>query len=130
MDRQCPNKDRGGGVMLIVPIKLNPKIREDLNHLNKTFFGSLWIECNMTTKNEFRKKQLINISYNPKKTLNHLFLEQLSQSIDSAITEKLVEPSQSKFILVLEIVNCSFIKHLFKKKKHNFIGVDRENLAM
>ena len=87
MDRQCPNKDRGGGVMLIVPIKLNPKIREDLNHLNKTFFESLWIECNMTTKNEFKKKQLINISYNPKKTLYHLFLEQLSQSIDSAITE-------------------------------------------
>ena len=62
-------------------------LREDLNHLNRTFFESIWIECNMTTNSTSKQKQLINISYNPSKTLYHLFLEQLSLSIDFAVTE-------------------------------------------
>ena len=49
LDRQSPEKDRGGGVILVVPTKLNLKLREDLNHLNKTFFESIWIERKMTT---------------------------------------------------------------------------------
>ena len=34
-----------------------------------------------------QNKNLINISYNPRETLFHLFLEQLSLSIDFAVTE-------------------------------------------
>ena len=41
----------------------------------------------MTTNSTSKQKQLINISYNPSKTLYHLFLEQLSLSIDFAVTE-------------------------------------------
>ena len=46
-DRETMLKDRGGGVMVIVPKSLNPKIRKDLIHLNKNLFESLWIECNL-----------------------------------------------------------------------------------
>ena len=38
-------KTEGGGVMLIVSITMNPKIREDLNHLSKIFFEGIWTEC-------------------------------------------------------------------------------------
>ena len=49
LDRQGPRKARGCGVILIVPTKLNPKLREDFSHLNKTFLESIWIECDMAT---------------------------------------------------------------------------------
>ena len=41
----------------------------------------------MTTNSTTKQKQLINISYIQRKTLYHLFLEQLSLSIDFAVTE-------------------------------------------
>ena len=50
-------------------------------------FESLWIECHLTNDTRKKQKQLINISYNPKKNLTACFLEQLSTSIDHAITE-------------------------------------------
>ena len=73
--------------MLVVPKISNPKLRKDLNHTNPINFESLWIECNITSDLTFRKKQLINISYNPSKNLLDSFLEELSTSIDYAITE-------------------------------------------
>ena len=36
-DREEPNREKGGGVMLIIPACLNPKTRDDLNYLNKNF---------------------------------------------------------------------------------------------
>ena len=69
--------------MLVVPKILNPKLRKDLNHTNPINFESLWIECNISSDLTFRKKQLIKISYNPLDS----FLEELSTSIDYAITE-------------------------------------------
>ena len=86
-DRETMLKDRGGGVMLIVPKSLHPKIRKDLNHLNKNLFESLWIECNLNNNAHYKKKQLINISYNPTKSSMDSFLEELSTSIDFAVTE-------------------------------------------
>ena len=47
-DRETLLKERGGGVMLIDPKSLNPKIRKDLNHLNKNLYESLWIEYNLS----------------------------------------------------------------------------------
>ena len=80
-------KKCGGGVMLVVPKILNPKLRKDLNHTNPINFESLWIECNISSDLTFSKKQLIIISYNPSKNLLNSFLEELSTSIDYAITE-------------------------------------------
>ena len=86
-DRDTPTKECGGGVMLIIPSSLNPKLRNDLNYMNKKYFESLWIECSMNNNSPNKQKQLINVSYNPNKCLYHQFLEDLSISIDHAIVE-------------------------------------------
>ena len=54
--------------MLSIPKTLNPKLRKDLNHLDEQFFESLWIECSLNNDTASKCKQLINISYNPKKS--------------------------------------------------------------
>ena len=58
--------------MLFVPKSLNPKERKDLNYLNKESFESLWVECKINHGTN-EKKQLINISYNPNKSLINNF---------------------------------------------------------
>ena len=73
--------------MLFVPKSLNHKIRKDLNYMDARKFESLWIECNMTNDTKKKQKQLINIGYNSNKELTAVFLEELSTSIDHAITE-------------------------------------------
>ena len=73
--------------MIIVPKNLNPKLRRDLVHTNELDFESVWIECNINNDVSNKKKQLINVSYNPNKALLNIFLEELSTSIDYAITE-------------------------------------------
>ena len=86
-DRKLTKKMRGGGAMIIVPKNLNPKLRKDLVHTNEHDFESLWIECNINNDVSNKKKQLINVSYNPNKALLNSFLEELSTSIDYAVTE-------------------------------------------
>ena len=54
--------------MLLVPKSLHPKERKDLNHLNQKLFESLWVECNLNNNSSMKRKQLINISYNPQKS--------------------------------------------------------------
>ena len=56
--------------------------------MSKNTFESLWIECKLTNSLSEKSRQLINISYNPQKKLYNSFLEELSTSIDYAITEK------------------------------------------
>ena len=73
--------------MIFVPRVLNPKQRPDLNYMNKDSFESIWIECNMSNVQSDKNKQLIDVSYNPKKNLIVPFLEELSTSIDFAIVE-------------------------------------------
>ena len=85
-DRKTTLKDRGGGVMLVVPKSLNRKLRKYLNHLNKNLFESLWIECNLNNNTANKKKRLININYNPTKSLTDSFLEEFSSRIDFAVT--------------------------------------------
>ena len=77
---------KGGGIMLLVPKSLHPKERKDLNHLNQKVFESLWVECSLNNNSSMKRKQLINISYNPQTSLTDAFLE-LSTSIDYAIVE-------------------------------------------
>ena len=94
-DREAPNREIGG-VMLIIPASLNPKTRNDLNYLNKKLSESLWIECSLNNSTSNRQKQLINISYNPKKTYYQQFLEELSLTTDNDVRpkQKLFEPKR------------------------------------
>ena len=73
--------------MIIAPKHLNPKLRKDLKKLNQNHFESLWIECSLNTDHSNKKKHLINIGYNPHKSLYIDFLEELSDSIELAIVE-------------------------------------------
>ena len=66
--------------MLIIPKYLNLKVRKDLNLMNKNYFEILWVECNINCQVLRRQRQLINIFQN-------FFLEDLSSSIDRAVTE-------------------------------------------
>ena len=86
-DRKSNEKKKGGGVILAVPKSLNPKKRPDLSHMSKNIFECLWIECKLTNLLSEKSRQLINISYNPQKKHYNSFLEELSTSIDYAITE-------------------------------------------
>ena len=76
-DREAPNRENGGGDMLITPACLNPKTRNDLNYLNEEHFESFWIECNLNNSTSNKQKQLINIIYNPKKAYYHQIFEEL-----------------------------------------------------
>ena len=47
-----------------------------------------WVECNVNTNTiQRQRKQLINVSYNPCKSLHHDFLEDLAMSIDHVVVE-------------------------------------------
>ena len=85
-DRETMLKDRGGGVMLIVPKSLNPKIKKDLNHLNKNLFENLWIECNLNNNAHNKKSNSSASTTTPKSSIDS-FLEEVSTSIDFLVTE-------------------------------------------
>ena len=85
-DRKSNEKQQGGGVMIIAPKHLNPKLRKDLKKLNPNHFESLWIECNLNTDHSNKKKHSINVSYNPHKFL-YIDFSELSDSIEQAIVE-------------------------------------------
>ena len=104
-DGKLGNKTKGGGVyMLIIPKTLNPKSRNDLNCMNKNQFESLRVECNFNNDPTNKNRQLINISYNPSKSLIDPFLEELSTSIDIAIVE-------NKPITLMGDFNIYFFNH-------------------
>ena len=96
---------KGGGVLLIVPRKLNQKLRVDLA-FKSTLFDTLWVEI---TCPKIKKVYLINISYNPKKPLYEEFLEQSARSIDRAITE-------NKTIIMMGDYNINYLEN---KEKQN-----------
>ena len=72
---------KGGGVLLIAPRKLNPKLRVDLA-LKSTLFDSLWVEINCP---KIKKIYLINLSYNPKKILYEEFGNKEKQNLETII---------------------------------------------
>ena len=63
--------------MLLVPKKLNPKVRHDLNDMHKTY-DSIWIEFNagLNTKD---RTTLLNLAYNPNRNNKTDFLEDLAK---------------------------------------------------
>ena len=68
--------------MLLVPKKLNPKVRHDLSIMHKKD-DSIWIEFKAgLNKND--RTTLLNLAYNPNKNIKTDFLEDLAKSIDHA----------------------------------------------
>ena len=68
--------------MLLVPKKLNPKVRHDLNNMHKKY-DSIWIEFKAgLNKND--RTTLLNLAYNPSRNNKTDFLEDLAKSIDHA----------------------------------------------
>ena len=55
-------KNKGGGILLFVPKKFQPKARNDLETMSKDHFESVWVECKTN-----KKPALINLAYCPKK---------------------------------------------------------------
>ena len=86
-DRESNEKQQGGGVMIIAPKHLNPILRKDLNKLEPNHFESLWIECSLTNDNCNKKKHLINVNYNPHKTLHFDVFKELLGSKELAIVD-------------------------------------------
>ena len=75
-------KLKGGGVMLLVPKKLSPKVRHDLNNMHKKY-DSIWINFKPgLIKND--RITLLNLAYNPQRNNKTDFLEDLAKSIDHA----------------------------------------------
>ena len=68
--------------MLLVPKKLNPKVRHDLNNMHKKY-DSIWIEFKAgLNKND--RATLLNLAYNPNRNNKTDFLEDLAKPIDHA----------------------------------------------
>ena len=68
--------------MLLVPKKLNPKVRNDLNNMQKKY-DSIRIEFKAgLNKND--RTTLINLAYNPNRNNKTDFLEDQAKSIDHA----------------------------------------------
>ena len=68
--------------MLLVPKKLNPKVRHDLNNMHKKY-DSIWIEIEAGLNKNDRTTLLI-LAYNPNRNNKTDFLEDLAKSIDHA----------------------------------------------
>ena len=69
--------------MLLVPKKLKPKVRHDLNNMHNKTYDSIWIEFKAgINKND--RLALLNLAHNPNRNNNLVFLADLAKSIDHA----------------------------------------------
>ena len=84
-DRKCVDKTKGGGILLYIPFQLEPKELPDLYLCETELFESIWIEFELPQLASHVNKVLLNVSYNPQKSLSGLFLENLSKSIEVAM---------------------------------------------
>ena len=55
-DRDTPTKECGGGVMFLISSSLNPKVRNDLNYMNKKIFESLWVKRRVNNNSSNKQK--------------------------------------------------------------------------
>lgn len=101
-NKELTNKTKGGGVLLLVPQALKPKIREDLNLF--TIYENIWIEYQIGPS-----KKLLNISYCPNKCQMNHFLDELTKNIDNAITE-------NKSITLMGDYNINYLNEDEKEK--------------
>ena len=83
--RKSTTKSKGGGILLYIPIQLEPKEKPKLNLCNVEHFESIWVELKLQKTSSQVNKVLLNVSYNPEKSLYGLFLDDLSKSIEAAM---------------------------------------------
>ena len=72
--------------MLIIPRKLAPKLRENLNLFDEEKNKSVWVERKTKFYIASKEQMLINLCYNPNKTIFIDFLEKLTINIDNTFT--------------------------------------------
>ena len=94
------NRAKGGGVLLLIPKYLNPKLRSDISELCDTF-ESLWVECKSPC--EPNKNILINVSYCPHKHLVDCFFDQLAADVSAAYNE-------GKEVYLFGDYNCNYLQ--------------------
>ena len=64
-----------------------PKLRPDLNLIDKKKYESVWVECKTTFNISSKEKMLVNLCYNPSRSNFFVFfLEQLTLNIDNAFS--------------------------------------------
>ena len=85
-NKKCTGQHAGGGTLLLIPKKFNPKIREDLNYLRPSHFEGLWVEYSPIISKK-SKRQIIAFAYNPHKQFNEIFIEDTLKGIDYAASE-------------------------------------------
>ena len=84
-ERKCVDKTKGGGILLYILYKLEPKEIPDQNLCDTELFESLWVELKGPQVASHVNKVLLNVLYNPQKSFSGLFLDNLSESIDVAM---------------------------------------------
>ena len=92
-------RSKGGGVMLLIPKSLKPKLRTNLAEI-QPMFESLWVECNSVHASGDRV--LINVSYCPHKCYNDVFFDQLASDVSAAYSER-------KEVFLLGDYNCDYL---------------------
>ena len=78
-DRKCVDKTKGGGILLYIPYKLEPKELSELNLCNTELFESIWVELKLHKVVSHENKVLLNVSFSPQKSFSGLFLDNLSK---------------------------------------------------
>ena len=63
-DRIQTAKTKGGGIIIYIPKRLEPRLRDDLKCFPDTNFESLWVELSIQ-----KKICVLNLSYCPEKNL-------------------------------------------------------------
>ena len=86
-DRERDKEEGEGGVILAVAKPLNPKEPKTLNYSEETVFNSIWIEWITTNTLATMNNHMMHISYNLHNHYYWQLFEELSTSIDYAITE-------------------------------------------
>ena len=69
------SKPKGGRIPLYTPYRLEPKELPELNLCDTGLFESEWVELKLPQVAPHANKSLLNVSYNPQKSLSGLFLD-------------------------------------------------------
>ena len=98
VDCKASQKSRGDVFMFVTTKNFNPGFKDGLIHINQELFESVWFQCKIFDNN-FKIRHLVNVSYNPKKTTEQLFSDNLSTNIDFTKDENRLITLLSNYIL-------------------------------
>lgn len=93
-------KNKGGGVLMLVPKDRNPKIRSDLS-FNTPNIDDIWVEAD-SPKGSLYGRQILCLLYSPNKRLKTELLDHLLESLDKCSMEQ-------KEILIMGDLNINLL---------------------